>query len=92
MTTPCDHPGFKVHVVVNRLEDTDQFVADIQIDCDVCGLAFQFLGLPAGVNLQGAAVSVDGTEARLAIAPSGTVPTMLDSIGQGFTVRRRDDA
>ncbi|HKB35360.1 MAG TPA: hypothetical protein VKD72_02835 [Gemmataceae bacterium] len=39
------------------------------IRCEQCGTPFRFIGLPAGLGLNGAAVSVDGTEARLAIAP-----------------------
>lgn len=89
----CEHKGFKAYVEVNRLEDSGLFNADLRIDCAECGLAFQFLGLPAGLNLQGAAVSIDGTEARLAIAPSGTAPTPLEDFGavMGFTARRADD-
>lgn len=69
----CEHPDFIANVTVNRLEDTGGFHADVRIQCAVCNLPFQFLGLPGGLLLDGAAVSVDGTEARLAIAPQTTV-------------------
>jgi len=84
---PCAHPDFAAEVTVNRLEDTGRFNADVRITCAACGVPFRFIGLPAGVDLNGAAVSVDGTEARLAVAPKGEVITPLEGVG-GFTVRR----
>lgn len=73
--TPCKHMRFDAGVAVNRLEDTGKFNLDVRVSCLECGLPFQFLGLEAGLNLGGAAVSLDGEEARLAIAPKGSVPT-----------------
>ncbi len=67
--TNCEHMNFNCHVAVNRLEDTKSFHADVTITCAECNLPFQFLGLPGGLIMDGAAVSVDGTEARLAIRP-----------------------
>lgn len=85
----CLHQVFSAEVTVNRLEDTGKFNADIRIVCEECKTPFRFIGLPVGVDLNGAAVSIDGTEARLAIAPKGDVVTPLDP-GQvgGFTIRR----
>ena len=65
----CEHTEFDASVVVNRFEDSKGFMADICITCHECKQPFRFLGLPAGVNLHGATVSVDATEARLAIVP-----------------------
>lgn len=49
----------------------------------------RFLGLPAGLDLEGAAVSADATEARLAIAPKGEVVTAIEGgTPVGFSVRR----
>lgn len=84
----CEHRNFEATVEVNRLEGSGRFNADVRITCTECGTPFRFIGLPAGVDLNGAAVSVDGTEARLAIAPKGEVITPLEGVG-GFTVRRR---
>lgn len=84
----CDHRQFDATVTVNRLEDTGRFNADIRIKCVVCGTPFRFIGLPAGVDQNGAAVSIDGTEGRFAIAPKGQVITPLEGLG-GFTVRRK---
>lgn len=85
----CEHDLFSAEVDVNRLEDVGRFCADVRIKCSQCNLPFRFLGLPAGVDLNGAAVSVNGEEARLAIAPSGEVRSVLDDGGDvGFTIRK----
>lgn len=65
----CKHESFAANVTVNRLEDTGKFSADIHIACAQCKMPFRFLGLPYGSLIDGAAVSVDGTEARMAIEP-----------------------
>ena len=88
----CEHKDFAAHVSVNRLEDSKRFQADVTIHCSVCGKPFRFIGLPLGLNLVGAAMSVDGREARLAIAPEGELPPLPDGTVIGFTVppRRHD--
>jgi hypothetical protein len=65
----------------------ERYSVDVRVQCADCGHKFRFIGLPAGLDLNGAAVSIDGTEARLAIAPKGEVVTPLEGVG-GFTVRR----
>lgn len=89
----CDHHNFFADVTVNRLEDAGRFQADVRIRCKDCGTPFRFIGLPAGLDLNGAAVSVDGTEGRFAIAPKGQVVTPIDpdAVG-GFTIRREREA
>ena len=86
---PCEHKNFGANVNIQRLEDTKQFQADVTVWCDDCKLPFRFIGLPYGLDLNGAAVSVDGTEARLAIAPKGEVRSIVEEGVQGFTVRRK---
>jgi hypothetical protein len=83
----CKHESFVCEVDVNRLEDEHRFQADVRVRCAQCSVPFRFIGLPAGLDLNGAAVSVDGTEGRFAIAPKGEVVTPLEGVG-GFTVRR----
>lgn len=68
------------------LEDSGRFMAEIRIHCARCGIAFQFQGLPLGLHIAGATMSVDGEEARLAVAPVGTVPRPLDGV-TGFGVK-----
>lgn len=88
----CKHnKAHKATVAVVCLEDTGRFVADVRIECE-CGRPFQFLGLPLGLDLNGAAMSGDGQEASLAIAPVGTVPQPLDKhLVSGFRVRGPQD-
>jgi len=81
----CKHEGFSATVEVTRLQDSGGFMASVRIVCDQCGTPMHFLGLPPGLNLQGAAVSIDGAEARFAIAPEGVVPSPLQSL-MGFTI------
>ena len=90
--TDCLH-NQNTHAVVEVtfLQDSGRYAADVRIRCRDCGTRFRFIGLPAGVDLNGAAVSVDGTEARLAIAPEGEVINALEGgTPSGFTVRRRE--
>jgi len=85
----CNHENFTAKVDVHRLEDSGRFSADVSIKCVQCGTPFSFLGLPAGLDLNGASVSVDGTEARLAIGTPETVANIMDGNDPvGFTVRR----
>lgn len=83
----CQHMNFDADVTVNRIEDTGRFNADVKIVCADCKVPFRFIGLPTGLDMNGAAVSVDGCEGRFAIAPKGEVVTPLEGVG-GFTVRR----
>ena len=72
LTAPCLHREFVAQVDVTRLSDPSMpldFHADVRINCKECGCKMKFLGLPAGFHIKGATVSMDGTEARLAIAP-----------------------
>ena len=80
----CNHENFESHVAINRMEDTGQFAADVHIRCKDCNLPFQFIGLPTGLNSEGAAVSVDATEARLAIVPYDDSNTILEKLPKGL--------
>jgi hypothetical protein len=81
---PCAHLDFGARVDVNRLEDSGQFMADVSIHCRRCGLEFEFLGLEPGLDLQGAKVSIDGLQARLAIIPKGSKPNPLQRMAFGI--------
>lgn len=90
----CEHNDFTVEVDVNRLPAVEggpieRYSADVRIKCAECGVPFRFLGLPAGLDLTGAATSVDGEEARLAILPRGQVLSVIDGAPQGFTIKRQ---
>lgn len=66
----CEHNDFQASVTVNSLQGV-RFVAEIRIQCKDCGTPFVFYGLEAGLNIDGASVSMDGTEARISIGPQG---------------------
>lgn len=84
----CTHLDFNAFVAVTRLEDSGRFAADVNIECRDCKMPFVFRGLPLGVNLNGAAMSVDGTEARLAIGPQDEAPRPWDG-AIGYAIRKR---
>lgn len=93
----CQHENFEATVNVGRiLKDNDadnpyRYSADVRVRCADCGKDFRFIGLPAGLDINGAATSVDGTEGRFAIAPAGEVISQLDDDADvtGFTIRRK---
>lgn len=89
----CPHLDFAARVDVHRITRVEAgavawFQADVRIECTACHLPFRFIGLPSGLDMNGAAVSLDGFEARLAIAPKGEVLTPTEG-AVSFTVRRR---
>jgi hypothetical protein len=86
----CKHKNIETTTDISYLEDANRFTADIRIRCADCGTPFRFIGLPAGLDLNGAAVSADGTEGRFAIAPKSEVLSMIEGAPVGFTVRKHN--
>lgn len=93
---PCPHLNFAAQVSVNRIvadgeepERVTGYLAEVKIQCADCGRNMQFLGLPAGIDTGGAAVSVDGLEARLGLVPQGDALSTLDRIGATFRPERK---
>ena len=84
----CKHENFACDCEVNRLLDTGRFSLDVRVMCIDCGTPFRFIGLPAGLDLNGAATSVDATEGRFAIAPKGEVESVLEGGDVGFSIRK----
>lgn len=77
---------------VNRLSDKEgeppnRFILELRVECSECKLPFRFIGLPAGLDLNGAAVSADAQEARLAMAPKGAVVSASEEAPFGFSIR-----
>lgn len=83
----CKHFDFFAQVNVARLEDSGRFMAEIEIHCTECGEKFQFLGLEPGLNLNGAAVSIDGLQANVAIAPNSQVMSPLQKMTAGIAAK-----
>jgi hypothetical protein len=65
----CPHESFQARVNVNRFEDTGRFMAEITVNCTICGEPFRFLGVPAGMSFERPMVSIDGLELRAPIEP-----------------------
>jgi hypothetical protein len=84
----CSHEEFHANVEVSRLIDSGRFSASVTIKCAQCGTPMRFIGLPAGLDLNGATTNPDATEGRFAIAPKGEVVSMLDGAPMGFSIRR----
>jgi len=82
----CEHKDFNATVAVNRIEDKGRYIAEIRITCAECGAPFRFIGLPGGLDLNGATTNIDGTEGSFAIAPRSQVLTPLTGT-TGFTSR-----
>lgn len=76
----CKHMNFGATVNIARLEDSGRFMAEVSVKCVDCGEQFQFLGLEPGLNLNGSAVSIDGLEAFIAIAPNSQVMSPLQKM------------
>jgi len=83
----CDHGCVLVAGNLVRLPDSDRWNVEVRLTCQGCGEPFRFRGLPVGLNLDGAAVSVDGLEARLAVHPAGEEPLPLGDHPAGFAFR-----
>lgn len=72
----CNHNNFYAQVKVSRLTETDDstevigYAADIVVNCNECGLPFEFIGFKAGYSPNEPMMSVGATELRLPIRPS----------------------
>ena len=84
----CDHTHILTETKVVYMPDIHQRQAEIRLPCQDCGLVFHFKGLPMGLNLHGAAVSVDGTEGRFAL---GEGPLPIGKSGRAtFTLGKEE--
>ena len=82
----CQHMNFEASCKVARLEDSGRFMLEVCVRCTECGTPFQFLGLPPGLNLEGATVSIDGLEANIATCPRGQRPNPMQG-PMGYELR-----
>lgn len=73
----CEHMNFSATVNVGRITDNHDetkviaFSADVRVSCADCGEDFIFLCPTSGMLPDRPAVSVDGLEMRLPLAPAG---------------------
>lgn len=68
---PCRHTDFVASVDLRLLKNLGRYLATLRLRCELCSTRFRFIALPYGYDLNGAAVSDDGMEARLALLPQG---------------------
>ena len=73
----CTHDNFKANVKTIKIADDNDttkitgYRCEVSIFCVDCGEAFNFVGLPAGYDVNHPTISIDGLELRVPIAPSG---------------------
>lgn len=85
----CAHAEFDATVRVNKFDDRPGLCnVEVRAVCRACGAALRFLGLPFGLDLGGAAVSVDRKTANLAAVIEGDGPVELEGL-TGYTIKRR---
>lgn len=72
----CSHLEFITTTRVHTCESGRRYIS-LMLRCGHCGELAQFVGLPNRIDVNGAFVSQDGKEARLAIAMSN-VPEVRD--------------
>ena len=75
MSKKCDHSVFIADVKVLRLTDKEGgpvtgYSSEINVHCDLCGLAFRFVGVKAGSSPFEPRVSADATELRAPLEPA----------------------
>ena len=75
-------------VMLNYLKDGGRYTAELSMKCADCGKSFKFLGLPIGLNLNGATVSFDGKTATLAVAPEGEAIPPISGV-EGYSIRKQ---
>lgn len=77
----CPHNNFKATVEVAKFDDLPgKYMAHVSVKCTDCGLPMQFKGLPFGLRMDGAALSADATELRVAMVPQGQAPTVMQQL------------
>ena len=68
----CNHDRFQASVNVHRMKDSnEEFRADIQVHCSVCGERFTFLGVPRTVSEYTPFIDTAGTVLHAPIRPAG---------------------
>lgn len=93
MLNDCRHDAHTAFVDVYQLTATTDatsepvgFTAEIRIDCNQCGEAFVFLGLPCGLSPAKPTTDVPGTTLRVPIKPA-SAPEDFGRDLPGFHVR-----
>lgn len=77
----------KSNVILNYLEDASRYTVELKMRCEDCGKCFKFLGLPLGLDLNGAAASFDGKTATLAVAPENEAVPPISGV-EGYSIKK----
>jgi len=86
----CKHEDQEMNSECTFLEDTEYWMVEIKIKCKKCGIAFKFMGLPAGLDYEKPTINVLGTTIHLPVHPVGEEPPPLPLNGpKGFSVKKR---
>ena len=85
----CEHPTFRARVDVARLLDAGAFMAEITVQCDVCGVPMRFKGLAAGLSYESPRVSITSEELRAPIEPAIEAQLQAGASFQVPTIPRR---
>lgn len=76
MPNNCSHENFVVDAKVGRLTESDNsdkvigYSCDVKVKCKDCGLPFEWIGLPHGMNPDTPTVSLSNLELRARIKPT----------------------
>jgi hypothetical protein len=77
----CAHERFSADVKVARIGDGDpirNFVAEVSVRCDDCGLPFHFVGPDSGFSFRRPTVNVGATTLHAPTAPGeGPMPERI---------------
>ncbi len=68
----CQHLKFNAQVHVHRIVEDNRltFNAELAVRCGECGEVFEFLGMQTGISQTQPTTGINGTTARLPIAPA----------------------
>jgi hypothetical protein len=66
----CPHPQFDARVAVARILDAGAYVAEIMVNCGVCGVPMRFKGVPAGVSCEQPMTSITSEELLAPMEPA----------------------
>lgn len=88
----CPHPAFTATVGVGRVTDDQtgrvvSYMAEVDVQCAVCGEPFTFQGVPPGFSTTHPTVRVDGQQLRVPILPASAKLAPLDRLGDEMDAR-----
>ena len=79
MSNDCQHVNFKAEVKVGRITNGEiglvtNYVAELDVKCDACGVPFHFVGVDAGFSFLKSTCDFLGTTLHAPISPGESLP------------------